>query len=340
MECSRSKELLSYYIDGIIDARTKALLEEHLMACKGCREDLASLKELVQEMGSLKSIEAPRDFLEKVHERIEQRSKFDQIIRKLFFPLRIKIPLELATVTAMAILILAVLNIQQPRKQQIAHVPLDSDQLMSAKKAKVDAAKPMVKMEAYKSKPSFEKAAAEPSVTEREIIELALLVKTEAFSKTYAPSDAKECAPTPGKRAGTSDEESIDVSSYAKTRIGRQAAPTAETKARELMQAKQALTSPKREEEVLTDEADVSFSYGDETLSKLKNLVERLDGKVISIEYEKRTEQPQSIQAEIPTEYYYSFCDGLRDIAFLQTTPPTISEKDQKVIQIRIRLIH
>ena len=158
MECSRSKELLSDYIDGILDARTKALLEEHLVVCKGCSEDLASLKALVQEMGSLKSLEAPRDFLEKVHERIEQRSKFGQIMRKLFFPVRIKVPLELATVTAMAILILAVLNVQQPKKQEIAHVPLDSDRLMSAKKAKVDGG---------------EKAEAEPSGTEREIVELA-----------------------------------------------------------------------------------------------------------------------------------------------------------------------
>jgi len=303
MECSRSKELLSDYIDGIIDARTKALLEEHLMVCKGCREDLASLKALVQEMGSLKSLEAPRDFLEKVHERIEQRSKFGQIMRKLFFPVRIKVPLELATVTAMAILILAVLNIQQPRKQEIAHVPVDSDRLMSARKAKVDGG---------------EKATAEPSGTEREIIELALLVKTEAFSRAYAPSKAKGLAPTHGKRAGTIDEERIDVSSYAKTRIGGQAVPTAETKTRELMQEKR----------------------GDETLSKVKNLVERVNGKVISIEYEEQTEQPQSIHLEIPTKDYNSFCDGLRDIALLQTTPPTISEKDQKVIQIRIRLIH
>jgi len=318
MECSRSKELLSDYIDGILDARTKALLEEHLMVCKGCREDLGSLKALVQEMGSLESLEAPTDFLEKVHERIEQRSKFGQIMRRLFFPVRIKVPLELATVAAMAILILTVLNIQQPGKEETADVPLDSDQLVSAEKARVDAAKPMVKTEDYKSKPSFEKAATEPSETKREIIELILLVKTEAFSTAYPPSAAKELAPTSRKRGTRIDEEGIDVSSYARTGIGKQAVPLAETKTLE----------PKQEE------------GGDETLSKVKNLVERIDGKVVSIEYEKQTEQPQSIHAEIPTRHYNSFCDGLRDIALLQTTPPTISEKDQKLIHIRIRLIH
>jgi hypothetical protein len=326
MECARSKELLSDYIDGILDARTKALVEEHLVVCEGCKEDFTSLKALVEEMGSMEPLETPRDFLEKVHERIEQRSKFRRIMRKLFVPVRIKVPLELATVTATVVLILAVLNIQQPTKQEIAHVPLHSDRLMSAKKAKVDRG---------------EKAMAEPSERERQIIELALLLKTktETFSGAYAPSAAKELAPAPRKRASTMDEERIGVLSYAEKGIDRQPVPTAETKTREIRQEKPAVTSPIREKEALADRADVSFSYGDDTLSKVKNLVERVDGKVISIEYEKQTEQPQLIHAEIPTKHYNSFCDGLRDIALLQTTPPTISEKDQKVTQIRIRLI-
>lgn len=318
MECARSKELLSDYIDGITDARTNKLLEEHLLVCKGCREDLASLRALVQEMGSLESLEAPRDFLEKVHERIEQRSKFGQILRKLFVPVRIKVPLELATVTAMAILILAVVNVQQPIKQEVVHSPLDSDRLISAKKAKVDAVKPPPEMDAYKPIPSFEKTTAEPSGTERKIIELVLLVKTESFSRTYAPSAAKGLAQTSRKRASTIDEERMDVNSYAETGLGRQAVPTAETKSCEVEQEKRA----------------------DDKLLKVKGLIERVDGKVMSIEYEKQTEQPQSIHVEIPTKHYNSFCDGLRDIALLQTTPPTISEKDQKVVQIRIRLIH
>lgn len=318
MECARSKVLLSDYIDGITDARTNKLLEEHLLVCKGCREDLASLRALVQEMGSLESLEAPRDFLEKVHERIEQRSKFGQILRKLFVPVRIKVPLELATVTVMAILIIAVVHVQQPRKQEVAHGPLDSDRLISAKKAKVDANKPTPEMEAFKPIPSFEKATAEPLETESKIIELVLLAKTESLSIAYAPSAAKGVAQTSRKRAGTIDEERMDVSSYAETGIGRQAVPTAETKSREVEQEKRA----------------------DDTLLKVKGLIERVDGKVMSIEYEKQTEQPQSIRLEIPTKHYNSFCDGLRDIALLQTTPPTISVKNQKVIQIQIRLIH
>ena len=317
MECARIKELLSDYIDGITDAGTNKLLEEHFQVCRGCREDLASLRALVQEMGSLESLEAPRDFLEKFHERIEQRSKLGKILRKFFVPVRIKIPLELATVTVMAILILAVVNVQKPLKQEITHSPLDSDRLISAKKAKVDAVKQTPKIEVYKSIPFSEKTLAEPSETESKIIELVLLVKTESFNRPYAPSAARGLAQTSRKRTGTIDEERMDVSSYAEKGIDRHAVSTAETKSREVEQEKRA----------------------DDPFLEVKGLIERVDGKVLSIEYEKQTEQPQSIRLEIPTKHYNSFCDGLRDITLLQTTPPTISEKDQKVVHIRIRLI-
>jgi hypothetical protein len=306
MECAKSKELLSDFMDDILDGQTRALVEEHLLKCKDCREDLASLKALVQEIGSLESLNAPKDFLEKVHERIEQRSKFGQIMRKLFVPVRIKVPLELATVAATAILVLAVLNIQQPRKQ-IAEIPPGSDRLMSAGKAKVNTVKSMVKKEAYKPTPPREKATAGLPDKQGEVIELALLIKAEASSRAYAPPPASHTPP--------------------------------EAKTRGLEQEEPAATFPAREWDALTDEAASSFSYLDDALSKVKDLVGRVGGEVISIEYEMRTERPKSIHAEVPVKDYKSFCEGLKRIGLLQTSPPSISEKDQTVIRTRIRLI-
>jgi len=45
----------------------------------------------------------------------------------------------------------------------------------------------------------------------------------------------------------------------------------------------------------------------------------------------------QSIRAEIPAKNYKTFYDKLNRLAILQTSPPTISEKDQGTIEIRIR---
>jgi hypothetical protein len=56
-----------------------------------------------REMSSLKKIKAPDDFLGQVNARIERRFSYDRIIKTLFFPLQIKVPLELASVVAVLI---------------------------------------------------------------------------------------------------------------------------------------------------------------------------------------------------------------------------------------------
>ena len=91
MECAKIKDLLSEYIDGTLDAQTKALIDEHLLACPKCNEELASLKTLIRELGSVESFKAPDDFLEELHERLEPRVSFRKIMRILFVPGRIKI---------------------------------------------------------------------------------------------------------------------------------------------------------------------------------------------------------------------------------------------------------
>ena len=300
MECAKIKELLSEYIDGTLDAQNKALVEAHLLACKNCKEELASLKVIIKELGSLESVEAPEDFLEKIHERIKPRFKLGKIIQTLFFPLRIKIPLQFATATVMAILIFSFLYIQQPEKQ-IVDIRDGLKHVKMAKKAKVDAAKGAPEKEDYKPQSITKETAVQQPIKERKIIELALLLKTKAPNITYAP-DAK-------MKTGVLKEE------------------------------KQAMALPERKMTALKDEIGLSSSYLDDILSRVKNLIDRVNGKVISIEYDKHSEQPQSITGDIPAKNYNSFWRKLKELAPLQAPPPAISEKDQKVIQIRIRFI-
>ena len=96
MECLRAIKLLSDYLDGILDSQSAAQLERHLSECTGCRQQLDALKALVGELERLEPVKPPHDFLDQIHERLEPRSWRDTIVKKLFFPLRIKIPLELA----------------------------------------------------------------------------------------------------------------------------------------------------------------------------------------------------------------------------------------------------
>ena len=46
MKCAGIKQLLSEYVDGVLDADTKAQLEEHILQCTGCRQALEDLEAL------------------------------------------------------------------------------------------------------------------------------------------------------------------------------------------------------------------------------------------------------------------------------------------------------
>ena len=92
MDCPEIRRLLSEYLDDALEAKGKALADEHLSTCVACREDLDSLKKLVKGIGSIDSLKAPADFLDQLHRRIGRTSKISKIRDWLFYPLRVKIP--------------------------------------------------------------------------------------------------------------------------------------------------------------------------------------------------------------------------------------------------------
>jgi hypothetical protein len=129
MECFQAKELLSQYLDKALDAQTNKAIEEHLLLCKGCVQELASLKACVSCIGSLREVKAPDDFLASLHKRMERRSEFNRIMRKLFVPAKVKIPLEFVGVLVSVVLVIAVYRLIQP----IEHTPGISTPVIAAK---------------------------------------------------------------------------------------------------------------------------------------------------------------------------------------------------------------
>jgi hypothetical protein len=273
----------------------------------------------------VESLKAPDDFLEKLHERLEPRFSFRKIMRILFVPGRIKIPLEFATATVMAVLIFSILYIQEPEKM-ISDLPESSTHVEMAEETSMDAVSPAGKGEAFKSKPVLEKTTAQHPAKRREIIELALFGKKEGTGKAYAPGEDMEAAP-----ARQRDAE--------RSRMARLTAPKAEMKTDTLRRKKQVTGFAEEERPVLEEEPRASFSGLHDTFIKVKELIMLAEGRTLSVEYEPNTERPKSIRAEIPAENYKSFCDKLNRLAILHTSSPTISENGQGTIQIRIRFI-
>lgn len=111
--CPEIRNLLSEYLDDALDAKAKALADEHLRTCPACREELDSLKTLVKGIGSLESVKAPADFLDRLHKRMERPSRISQMREWLFYPLRVKIPLQLAGAAVIALILFSILPLQQ-----------------------------------------------------------------------------------------------------------------------------------------------------------------------------------------------------------------------------------
>jgi len=91
--------------------------------------------EYLRRMSSLPKVKAPDDFLRKVRDRIDRRPFREKLIHALFVPFRIKIPLEVAAVTAALMLLVSTMEVNRPARQ-LAYAP--KPDVIAAKEAVMD----------------------------------------------------------------------------------------------------------------------------------------------------------------------------------------------------------
>ena len=84
MSCDEIRRYLSEYIDDHLEPKEKTLVDRHLSACPSCRKAFISMKDLVEELGSMERLEAPKGFLDQLHVRMNEGSRFSRFLRKLF----------------------------------------------------------------------------------------------------------------------------------------------------------------------------------------------------------------------------------------------------------------
>ncbi|MDD5066250.1 MAG: zf-HC2 domain-containing protein, partial [bacterium] len=110
MKCSIIHKLLPDYLTHEVNGDQERSVKEHLASCEKCREELAFLKKYFQTLSSLEKKDAPPDFLEKLHDRLEKSHPFKELLAKLFIPFPLKVPLELAGVTAVIVFIILLIK--------------------------------------------------------------------------------------------------------------------------------------------------------------------------------------------------------------------------------------
>lgn len=117
MECVKIRRYFSEYLDGALDEPTVNRVEDHVFTCRECRKELESLQSLVQELGDLEQVEAPKEFLEQVHARMAKRFNIRSLTRTLFIPFRINFPYRFAAAAAMAVLIFFIIHTPEIEKE-------------------------------------------------------------------------------------------------------------------------------------------------------------------------------------------------------------------------------
>jgi len=120
MTCREIEKMLPPYLDGLLSPEEKTRAEEHLKSCPLCLQDMANLKKTGALLKDLGEVEPPPFFEQRIMARIrEENEKKRGFFRKLFFPLRIKVPVQVLATLFIAIFAFYVYQKGEPEMKQL-----------------------------------------------------------------------------------------------------------------------------------------------------------------------------------------------------------------------------
>ena len=319
MDCAEIQELLSEYIDGTLDAKSVQVVERHVSVCEDCKETLASLSAIIEELKTLEPVEPPADFLEKIHQRMEPRFDINRILRKLFVPFKIKIPLQLAAAATASILVVMVLNLQksksdhptsefktkppEPALEEAPGMLADSEQGVTAKRSRLKAPlQPSIQKE-YEPHPSV-LANVRPSAEKGQPMALSLFLNPIVIGNAYAPDIGIQRMPLP-----EADKKTIEKENADKDALKRKFAYKPENQV-------------------------------DDLLFKMNQIIRPLNGRILTKEYDKQKERVTSIHVQMPAKNYASFCKELSRLGTFKTPPPALSNQSLETVNLLVNLTY
>ena len=118
MKTEEIRDLLYDYARGVLPVEQTASVEEHLKCSDDLRKELKRITSYYEGIDAADPVIVPADFLNNVHTRIKSSSS-KSFLEKLFFPLHVKIPLELTGVFATVTFVVVLLIPQLEKKNVI-----------------------------------------------------------------------------------------------------------------------------------------------------------------------------------------------------------------------------
>ncbi len=125
MECKDTQKALSAYLEGLISPAERKGSEDHLKVCPSCRKALEDLKKAGDLVRGLNEVEPPSWLTKKIMARIrEEEEQKGGFLRKLFYPLHIKVPIQAMATVFIAVMAVYLFQSMEPEmhKGQIPSV--------------------------------------------------------------------------------------------------------------------------------------------------------------------------------------------------------------------------
>lgn len=102
--CKEVENNLPLYLDDLLPLEDKRAVEEHLKSCPDCTGVLAQLQETKKLVNNLTEVEPPAWFRQKIMARVREEAGKKSLVQKWFYPLRIKIPVQVFATVFIAVL--------------------------------------------------------------------------------------------------------------------------------------------------------------------------------------------------------------------------------------------
>ncbi|MBI5576513.1 MAG: zf-HC2 domain-containing protein [Deltaproteobacteria bacterium] len=113
MECERIQDLLSDYLDGSISESGHADVSAHLRKCRICAETAGGLESTIRMLKAMPSMKAPPELAERIRRETERPAPSKSLLKKLFFPAHVKIPIEAAAAILIFLLVYGIQRTEQ-----------------------------------------------------------------------------------------------------------------------------------------------------------------------------------------------------------------------------------
>ncbi len=321
MECRDIHDRLYDYAARLLGPGESSAVESHCKNCRDCREELKEIRGYMKAMSNMPAVKAPDRFLSSVKERMEEKNTLDKLIRFLFYPLKLKIPLEAAGVIGIAVIVL------------VLYKPVDylrSPDTVIYEEEYADKTVPGVE------KDRFDKETA-PEVTGDTLVSRGddRVREPERYREEDMLSDSGEM-PVVGEAPGDAylKEKSAPEETVASPAEEKPGMVTVT-----LVPHKDEYAGASQAKALKKESMSARFDSPDRKLDTVKQAAEKFNGRIAESSFDQDG-NVEIITVEIPAARYETFLAELKKIGTVVDGEKSLNVENRERLRLRLRILH